>query len=152
MKRPSPYRRGRFVLRLPATLLPVLVLLPIVMLLSSCGGPDVEEQLQGKWKNGDGNLIRFGAENTAFIGQEGLSGEGECRFEITGDSVRVTTLPGEEQQTNTYYMRLAGDTLYLDAIALERPGHRQRISSEDFALRTGKPSYKLHFTRIAEKP
>jgi len=128
------------------------MLLPVVLLLAACGGPDIEERLQGQWKNGDGNLVRFTTEHTAYIGQEGLSGEGECRFEIIGDSVRVSTLPGEEQQTNTYFMHLAGDTLYLDAIGLDRPGHRQRISSEDFALRTGKPSYKLHFTRIAEKP
>lgn len=141
MKRPSQYRSGQFALLLTA-----------LVLIASCGGPDVEERLQGQWKNGDGNLVRFSEESKAFIGQEGLSGEGECRFEIIGDSVRVSTLPGEDQQTNTYFMHLVGDTLYLDAIALERPGHHQRISSEDFALRTGKPPYKLHFTRIAEKP
>jgi hypothetical protein len=127
-----------------------LFLLLLLAVISSCGGPDVETQLQGKWKNGDGNLIRFAGEERAFIGQEGLSGEGECRFTVTGDSVRLRTLPGDDQSVNVYFMHLAGDTLYLDAISLERPGQRQTIAGEELARRTGKPAYKLHFTRIAE--
>lgn len=123
----------------------------LVFAMTSCGGPDLEARLQGPWKNGDGNLIRFAGEEKAFIGQEGLSGEGECRYEIIGDSVRVRTLPGDDQSVNTYFMHLAGDTLYLDAISLERPGQRQTIAGEELAHRTGKPAYKLHFTRMEEK-
>ncbi len=127
-----------------------LLFIFLLIAAASCDGPDTETQLQGQWKNGDGNLIRFAGEEKAFIGQEGLSGEGECRYTIEGDSVRVRTLPGDDQSVNVYFMHLAGDTLYLDAISLERPGQRQTIGGEELARRTGKPAYKLHFTRIAE--
>ncbi|MCB2204653.1 hypothetical protein KQI65_07885 [bacterium] len=126
-------------------------LLLSLCILPACGGPSVEDSLRGNWKNGDGNLLRFAEEDKAFIGQEGLSGEGECRFEVNGDSVRVRTLPGDGGSVNTYMLHLAGDTLYLDAISLERPGQKQTIRSEEFAERSGKPAYKLHFTRIAEE-
>ncbi|MDT8325045.1 MAG: hypothetical protein RRA94_13105 [Bacteroidota bacterium] len=126
------------------------LLVILLVVASACGGRDTEAQLQGPWKNGDGNLLRFAGGDKAFIGQEGLSGEGECRYEVIGDSVRVRTLPGDDASVNTYFLHLAGDTLYLDAISLERPGQRQRIAGEELARRTGKPAYKLHFTRIAE--
>ncbi len=126
--------------------------LGILLIAAACGGPDIEAQLQGQWKNGDGNMLRFAGEEKAFIGQEGLSGEGECRYETIGDSVRVRTLPGDDGAVNTYFLHLKADTLYLDAISLERTGQRQTIRSDEFARRSGKPAYKLHFTRITEKP
>lgn len=136
--------------RLPARAILPSFLIICAVLLASCGGePDTADRLPGTWKNGDGNIIHFREEGKATIGQEGLEGEGACRYEVQGDSVRLITLPdGPEDSGNIFDLYYSGDTLYMAAITLVRPGERSRISGEQLQMRLGKPMYKMHFTRI----
>ncbi len=129
----------------------------MLSLLSGCGGgeddPDVAELIRGRWKNGDGSLVRFMEGDSAAVGQEGLAGEGACRYEVSGDSVRLITLfNGKDQPGDIFELYYSGDTLYMTAITLQRPGERARFSGDRLQILTGKPLYKLHFTRIAETP
>ncbi|MBN1446796.1 MAG: hypothetical protein JXA28_02600 [Bacteroidetes bacterium] len=134
----------------PAFLIHGIVFL---LLLAGCSGEaDTAERLPGAWKNGDGNLIFFEAEGKATIGQEGLEGRGDCRYEVDGDSVKLITLPdGPEDSGNIFDLYYSGDTLFMAAITLVRPGERSRISGDQLQIRLGKPLYKLHFTRVPEE-
>jgi hypothetical protein len=124
-----------------------------LLFLAGCSGEaDTAERLPGAWKNGDGNLIFFEEEGKATIGQEGLEGRGDCRYEVDDDSVKLITLPdGPEDSGNIFELYYSGDTLYMAAITLVRPGERSRISGDQLQMRLGKPLYKLHFTRIPEE-
>ena len=105
--------------RVPGRLSAVLihVLLPLLLLAGCSGEADTAERLPGAWKNGDGNLIFFNEDGKAAIGQEGLEGEGECRYEVDGDSVKLITLPdGPEDSGNIFDLYYSGDTLYLSLI------------------------------------
>ena len=123
---------------------------------AGCGGEsdtDVAEVIRGSWKNGDGSLMRFMEEGRAAIGQEGLEGEGACEYEVEGDSVRLVTLPESPgDPRNIFEFHYSGDTLYMTAVTLLRPGERTRFSQEELPALLGKPMYKLHFTRTEETP
>lgn len=133
-----------------------LMLILLAALLLGCGGngdTDVAEVIRGSWKNGDGSLMRFMDEGRAAIGQEGLEGEGACEYEVQGDSVRLTTLPESPgDPRNLFEFHYSGDTLYMTAVTLLRPGERTRFSQDELPSLLGKPMYKLHFTRIEETP
>lgn len=128
----------------------------VFLVLPGCGGDadsDVAEVIRGRWKNGDGSLMRFMEDGRAAIGQEGLEGEGDCEFEVEGDSVRLTTLPESPgDPRNIFEFHYSGDTLYMTAVTLLRPGERTRFSQDELPALLGKPMYKLHFTRIEETP
>jgi hypothetical protein len=110
-----------------------------------------EPDIVGKWKNGDGNLIRFDDEGKAWLGQEGFSDEGECNYTVAGDTIVVTTLPeGGDSLYNSYRMVLSGDTLRIAVFGLHATGMQQLIPIEEFALQSGKPMDKLTFARMKE--
>ncbi|MBR9978984.1 MAG: hypothetical protein KFH87_12935 [Bacteroidetes bacterium] len=110
----------------------------------------VDEQLQGTWKNGDGNLLRFEGDGRALVGQEGLSGEGECRYELRGDSVSVTMIPDEDPELRIVYrLWLDGDTLRLLSFERHTPYGMGSLTAGEYAQQTGRPAYKLDFTRTA---
>ncbi|MBE0644854.1 MAG: hypothetical protein IH600_12290 [Bacteroidetes bacterium] len=123
------------------------------MLLVACNGePSLEEQLAGAWKNGDGNLIRFEEGDKAAVGQEGLSGEGACRYEIRQDTVVVTMLPDGETDTYVVYrLRLEDDTLRISSLERHAPNSVSSLTLEQYAQQAGRPLYKLDFTRIKKK-
>jgi|GEM_PF-1325855 len=126
-----------------------LTFVAIVLALVACSR---QSDLEGTWKNGDGNLIRFEGGGKAWLSQEGLSGEGECSWTRSGDSIVVTSIPSNDDPSwNTYRMFLVGDTLHFVSIGLHpREGEVYELPIEEFALRSGKPLYKLSFTRIGE--
>lgn len=110
----------------------------------------VEERLQGTWKNGDGNLLRFEEDGRALVGQEGLSGEGECSYELREDSVSVTMIPDEDPELRIVYrLRLDGDTLRLLFFERHTPYGMGSVTAEQYAQQIGRPVYKLDFTRIS---
>lgn len=112
----------------------------------------VEERILGAWKNGDGNIIRFEEGEKAAVGQEGLAGEGPCRYEIRGDTVAVTMLPGDASDaTVVYNMRLAGDTLRILTLERKQGGTSMMLTVEEYAAQAGRPLYKLEFLRLQEK-
>lgn len=136
--------------RIPrGTFLPLLF---ILLAFAACDSePAVEERILGTWKNGDGNLIRFEEGEKAAVGQEGLSGEGACRYEIRTDTIAVTMLPdGETDAFVVYNMRLAGDTLRILTLERHEAGSVRSITVEQFAEQVGRPMYKLDF--LKEKP
>jgi hypothetical protein len=124
-----------------------------VVLFAACNGePSVEERLTGSWKNGDGNLIRFEEGDKAAVGQEGLSGEGPCRYEIRQDTIVVTMLPDGEGDTYTVYrMKLVDDTLRIISLEPHSPGNVALVQIEQYARQMGRPIYKLDFTRIRKE-
>lgn len=130
-----------------------LLLALAISLFAACSGePSVEERLPGSWKNGDGNLIRFEKGDKAAVGQEGLSGEGPCRYEVRNDTVLVTMLPdGEGDTFAVYRLRLDRDTLRIIALERHAPNKVNSISIEQYAEQVGRPIYKLDFTRIQKK-
>ena len=129
----------------------MIPLIALLVALAGCG-PDLTDQLPGTWKNGDGNLLRFTGDGMVYQGQEGYEDEAQATFEVRGDSVLVTTVPGEPGgQTNTFSLFASGDTLYLISITLTRPGEQRTIPLDEFALQTGRPASKFHFTRLQEK-
>ena len=119
-----------------------------LILLAGCSTqPDVE----GKWKNGDGNLIRFDAEDKAWLGQEGYPDEGECRYRMSGDTIVVSTKPeGADSLYNSYRMLLTYDTLRIVVFGLHAGGVEQLVPVEEFAKRSGKPLDKLAFVKMKE--
>ena len=128
----------------------VLLLFLAALLLAACNNePPVEEQLIGSWKNGDGNLVRFEEGEKAAVGQEGLSGEGPCRYEVRQDTIVVTMLPDGENDTYVVYrMRLESDTLRISTIERHAPNTVRSLTVEQYAQQAGRPLYKLDFTRI----
>lgn len=131
----------------------ILLLSLIAVLIAACNGePTVEDRLPGMWKNGDGNTVRFEKGDKAAVGQEGLSGEGPCRYEIRQDTVLVTMLPdGAEETYQVFRMRLAGDTLRIIALERHAPGSVNSVTIEQYAAQVGRPIYKLDFTRVEKK-
>lgn len=126
----------------------IFFLLCFSSLLAACSS---EPGVEGKWKNGDGNLIRFDNAGKAWLGQEGYPDEGECNYTIAGDTVVVTTLPeGGDSLYNSYRMVLSDDTLRIAVFGLHATGMQQLIPIEEFALRSGKPMDKLTFIRLKE--
>ena len=160
MTTPNPHRQAAW----PAAVGPVFarsgaalfLMLLLAVSFAGCGGEsdtDVAEVIHGRWKNGDGSLMRFMEEGRAAIGQEGLEGEGACEYEVKGDSVRLTTLPESPgDPRNIFEFHYAGDTLYMTAVTLLRPGERTRFTQDELPALLGKPMDKLHFTRIEETP
>jgi hypothetical protein len=124
----------------------IFSLICVTALLAACSS---ESGVEGKWKNGDGNLIRFDNAGKAWLGQEGYPDEGECNYTVAGDTIVVTTLPeGGDSLYNSYRMVLSGDTLRIAVFGLHATGMQQLIPIEDFALRSGKPMDKLAFVRM----
>ena len=112
----------------------------------------VEERILGAWKNGDGNIIRFEEGDKAAVGQEGLAGEGPCRYDVNGDTVSVTMLPADASDaTVVYNMRLAGDTLRILTLERKQGGASMMLTVEEYAAQAGRPLYKLEFLRMQEK-
>ncbi len=130
-----------------------LLLALIILVLAGCDGePAIEDRLPGSWKNGDGNLIRFDADGAAAVGQEGLSGEGACRYEVRGDTIVVTMIAEEETEAYVVYrMRLDGDTLRINSLERHVAGEVSAITVEQYARQVGRPLYKLDFLREKEK-
>lgn len=130
----------------------LVTLLGIVVLLGcvACDREEtVEERILGAWKNGDGNIIRFEEGEKAAVGQEGLEGEGPCSYEIRGDTVAVTMLPGDASDaTVVYNLRLHGDTLRILTLARHEGGASMRLTAEEYAEQVGRPLYKLEFLRM----
>ncbi|MCZ7556041.1 MAG: hypothetical protein M5R41_06530 [Bacteroidia bacterium] len=127
----------------------IFFLLCFSSLLAACSQ---EPGVEGKWKNGDGNLIRFDNAGKAWLGQEGYPDEGECNYTVTADTVVVTTLPeGGDSLYNSYRMVLSDDTLRIVVFGLHATGMQQLIPIEEFALRSGKPMDKLTFIRLKEE-
>jgi hypothetical protein len=113
--------------------------------------PSVEDRLRGQWKNGDGNLIGFSAEGAATVGQEGLDGTGDCRYEVHGDTVLVTFPVNEETDAYVVYsMGLDGDTLRIRGLERFEGGASMRLTVEEYAAQSGRPLYKLDFLKEKE--
>lgn len=131
----------------------ILFLALTIVLFAGCeGGPSIEDRLPGAWKNGDGNLIRFDADGAAAVGQEGLSGEGACRYDVRGDTIVVTMIAEEKTEVYVVYrMRLDGDTLRINTLERHVGGQVSVITVEQYAEQVGRPLYKLDFLREKEK-
>lgn len=117
--------------------------------LTACDSePSIEERLRGQWKNGDGNLIGFAEDGVGSIGQEGLSGSGDCRYELRGDTVIVTVpMDGAADAAVIYAMGFDGDTLRIRTIERVEGGASMRLTVEQYAAQMGRPLYKLDFLK-----
>jgi len=119
-----------------------------LLLLAACSS---EGDVSGKWKNGDGNLIRFDDAGKAWLGQEGYPDEGECNYRASGDTIIVSTLPeGGDSLYNSYRMLLTDDTLRIVVFGLHATGVEQLVPIEEFAKRSGKPLDKLAFVKMKD--
>lgn len=122
-------------------------LLAFVTLVACSTQNDVE----GKWKNGDGNRIRFDDKGKAWLGQENFPDEAECTYKMSGDTIIVSTIPeGGDSLYNTYRMLLSDDTLRIVVFGLHATGMEQLVPIEEFAKRSGKPMDKLAFIKEKE--
>ena len=123
----------------------MLIFLIAAAMFAACNSePPIEDQLNGSWKNGDGNIIRFADGAKAAVGQEGLSGEGECRFEVRQDTIVVTMLPDGPSDTYVIYrMRLENDTLRIASLERHAPNSVRTLTVEQYAQQAGRPLYKL---------
>ncbi len=125
-----------------------LFLLLAFVTLAACSN---QNDVEGKWKNRDGNLIRFDDKGKAWLGQEGYPDEGECAYKMSGDTIIVSTIPeGGDSLYNTYRMLLSDDTLRIVVFGLHATGMEQLVPIEEFAKRSGKPMDKLAFVREKE--
>jgi hypothetical protein len=126
------------------------ILLAGAMLFVACSlssGPDVE----GRWMNGDGNLVRFESGGKAWVGQQGYENMDECTWTLSGDTIVVVTEPeGPDSLHNTYRLLLEGDTLHLVMLSLHAIGVQEDLAIEEFARRSGKSREKLAFVRREE--
>ncbi|MFZ1730676.1 MAG: hypothetical protein WBQ23_05605 [Bacteroidota bacterium] len=131
----------------------ILLLAFAAVLFAACNGePSVVERLPGSWKNGDGNMVRFEKGDKAAVGQEGLSGEGACRYAVRQDTIVVTMLPDGAGDTYAVYrMKLDADTLRIISLERHAPGKVTSVTIEQYAQQVGRPIYKLDFTRIQKK-
>jgi hypothetical protein len=131
----------------------LLPLLCAILVVAGCDAePSLQERIVGSWKNGDGNIIRFEEGEKAAVGQEGLAGEGPCRYELRSDTISVT-MPsaGDPDVYVVYNMRLAGDTLRILTLERHEGGASMRLTVGEFAEQIGRPLYKLDFLRMEAK-
>jgi len=120
-------------------------LLPFLLL--ACSKSD---DLDGVWKNDDGNLITFQADSVALLGQEGLNGNDKGRYRMNGDTIYVLTDPQTDALgvvRNEYVLVRRADTLFLHRITLFRSGMSHSVSGDDLAKKLGKTPKKLAFRK-----
>jgi hypothetical protein len=128
----------------------LLVVSLAAMLCASCSrSPD----LQGTWKNADGNLLTFSADSMVLLGQEGLRGGDTGTYVLRDGVIHVVTRTQSDSLGsvhNEYFLLHRNDSLLLQRWALYRGSDYHEIALDDFAKRVGKSPERFAFTRSAK--
>lgn len=122
----------------------------VLLLFHGCSS---EPEVNGSWKNGDGNLLVLNDDGTARLGQEGLSGFAPAKYILIEDTLTVETIPEDTTApaTEEYILVLRSDTLHLEWITRKRPGDVRSTSVDQMSRTIGKPKWKFAFYRISEE-
>ena len=127
-----------------------VLLLPLLFCVSCSQSPDV----QGLWKNTNGETLTFNADSTVMMGMEGVEGGLPGRFSVDRDTVRITTLPAVDElgeYTNEYMLAMREERLQLVSFSLVRGSDYPMTFVADLAKRLRKSESDYAFSRVESK-
>ena len=124
-----------------------LLFMTLLFCTSCSQNPDV----QGKWKNANGETLNFSTDSSVVLGQEGSEGGLEGRFTIDGDTVRITTAPAMDdlgEFHNEFVLVARDEKLQMVAVTLHRAGDFDTISISELAKKLRKSEDEYAFKRM----